>query len=271
VLKKLNFILLFVSAISYSQEPGIRSIAADTSRYPIIRLYIKDRTSFIKSSPNNPEHYFKRGEYYVALSDLKSALADFTKAIELTKGTKASAGPYYKRGSVYDRMGDYPNAILDFSVVISLMPDWEWGYNDRGMMYIEIGQLDKAEADFKKAISLKPEWSLAYTNLAMLYEKKLNIPKAIETYQKAIALDAANSLAHNNLGYIYFTEKEYDKAIAEYTLAIENTKNYTNAYRNRADAKLAKGDSNGACEDVHKAAAMGDPKAIAYAAKFCKE
>lgn len=260
----LSLFLLYY-CVCHSQELSVKGAQADTIQYGKIRLMIKDMNFFIKNSPNNAEHYFKRGKYYFLIQDYKAALADFTKSISLSKGT--SAAPYYKRGSVYDRLGDYGNAVMDFTQVIELMPNWEWGYNDRGVIYTEIGDYQKAEADLLKTVALKPQWTIGYANLARVYDKKNDTQKAIENYLKAIKLDDSNYPAHNNLGFLYFKNKEYDKAIAQYDLAIKYSPRYLNAYRNRADAKNIKGDTAGACEDIKAAAAMGDKKALELSKK----
>jgi len=266
-----NFILFLIvlfSAVGYGQEMPIKGTPADTIQFRKYRLLIKDLNLFIKNSPNNAEHYFKRGEYYIMLQDYRQAIADFTRSIEISKGLEAA--PYYKRGSVYDRLGDNTNAILDFSMVIKLMPDFEWGFNDRGMIYTEMGDYQKAEADLKKAIALKPQWSVAYASLGYLHDVKKEKLKAKENYEKALKLDVGSSLAHNNLGVIYFSEKQYDKAIEHYNSAIHYSPKYFNAYRNRADAKNAKGDTAGACEDIKTATALGDTKAAALTKNYCK-
>lgn len=258
--KVLSLIFILFFTFGYSQN----SIPADTSAYSKIRLYIKDINTFIKTSPDNPEHYYTRGEYYMQVNDLKRAIADFTKSITLSKETLAA--PYYKRAAAYDRLGDRSKALADLTKVTGLMPNWEWGYNDRGMIYLAAGQLTNAEADLKKAVALKPNWTVAYANLARIYDAKKDTKQALENYTKAVTLDDSNYPAHNGLGLIYYSNKQYDKAIEHYNRAIGYAKTYGAAYYNVANAYIAKGDTAAACTNMKKAAKLG----IAAAASFIK-
>lgn len=65
----------------------------------------------------------------------------------------------------------------------------------------------------------------------------------------------------NNIGYIYFKQKKYDLAISKFTEAITLNSKYFNAYRNRADAKIAKNEMKGACQDLKTASGLGDKTA----------
>jgi len=258
-------ILLFTS-YSFGQLPESTNNQRDTSNYKYIRNQIKDEAFFIQLDSTRAEHYFNRGKYYFDIEELGPAIADFSKCISIAPNEIA---PYYYRGGSFDRLKKFELAIIDFSKVIELKPDWEWGYSDRGMMYLEIEEYDKAEKDFKKAIELKVNWTLPLTNLGKLYDKKGDRAKAISYYKKAINADSSNYVAFNNLGFISYQSKEYESAIGYYNAAIEVNPNYSSCIRNRADAKLAKGDRNGACQDIKLAASLGDPKARAFIKKIC--
>ena len=53
----------------------------DTSSWQLIRYKIQDETFFIKHSPNDPAHYFKRGNAKRDITMYEEAIIDFTKAI----------------------------------------------------------------------------------------------------------------------------------------------------------------------------------------------
>lgn len=77
-------------------------------------------------------------------------------------------------------------------------------------------------------------------------------------------------MAFNNIGHIYFTMKKYDLAINYYTEAIKIFPKYINAYKNRADAKNALKDFDGACEDLRIAGSLGDLNANKFLRENCK-
>lgn len=267
-MKRLFLLVFFNTLLSYCQSPTIAGTPLDTLHFKKYRNLISDADRFIKSSPDNPEHYFKRAGYYIELRDYNAALADINKSIELTKGENAA--PFYKRGSIYERMEQYDKAIQDFTFVIEKMPNWEWGYNDRAMVYTSMKKFDLAEKDFKKAIELKPDWSVVYVNMGVMYNDMGQPEKAITFYEKALTLNKFDSMVYNNLGVIYREKREYQKAIAYFDQAIQYYPKYFNAYRNRADAKNFSGDTEGACQDLKTAAALGDEKSAEILTVKCK-
>ena len=78
-------------------------------------------------------------------------------------------------------------------------------------------------------------------------------------------------MSYNNIGYIYFEQKNYDLAISYYSQAIKVYPKYFNAFRNRADAKIAKGDKEGACKDLQTAADLGDEKSLQSFKEYCNK
>ena len=62
--------------------------------------------------------------------DLKGAVVDYTKAIEL-KPEYIKA--YYYRASIKYQQKEFKGAIEDFSIVIELNPDFKIAYLNRGM------------------------------------------------------------------------------------------------------------------------------------------
>lgn len=266
-MKAIQLVVILLASIPvYGQIPEPDSNPIDTSNAKFIRWKIENETFFINLDTLNGEHFFKRGRLYMDLDDCTSAISDFTTCIKLLPQESA---PYYYRGGCYDRLKDFKKSIEDFSKVIELIPAWEGGYLDRATIYTEIGEYNKAELDVMKVMEIKPEWTVAYGNLARIYDKKGDKEKAIEKYNYAIKLDSANHLALNNLGAIYYEKKKFDLAISYYSKAIEKLPNYFNAIRNRADAKIAKGDKQGACNDIKLAASLGDSKAKRFVSAVC--
>jgi len=86
-------------------------------------------TKAIKLGCNGPDTYGYRGMSYMSLSKLESAIADFTKAIEVFEGDVKYMTMFEKH---------------------------EWYYS-RGRAYKEAGKVDKAVADLREAVKLAPD------------------------------------------------------------------------------------------------------------------
>jgi tetratricopeptide (TPR) repeat protein len=79
-------------------------------------------SALIQSSPKEATAYHARGLAHQAKGDLASAIADYTKAIELN----ADLGMAYEsRGRAYAEKGDYTNAVADVNKAGDLKPKVE--------------------------------------------------------------------------------------------------------------------------------------------------
>ena len=88
--------------------------------------------------------YNKRGAAKQIKGDLDSAIADYTRALELNS---KSATAYYNRGLAKQAKGDLDGAIVDYTRALQLNPKDVEAYNVRGVVEHAKGQNDKAIAD----------------------------------------------------------------------------------------------------------------------------
>ena len=83
--------------------------------------------------------------------NLKGAIADWTKAIELYP---QYAFAYYNRGKAKRNLDDYEGAISDYSKAIELNPNYYQAYTNRGIVLEIVGDLKGACKDWKTAEAL---------------------------------------------------------------------------------------------------------------------
>ncbi len=76
--------------------------------------------------------------------NLKGAIADWTKAIELYPQV---AHAYYNRGKAKRLLDDYEGAISDYSKAIALYPNYYQAYANRGIVLEVVGDLKGACKD----------------------------------------------------------------------------------------------------------------------------
>jgi tetratricopeptide (TPR) repeat protein len=144
----------------------------------------------VEIDPDSAAAYNNRALARQSKRDLSGAVADFTKAIELTIRHK-SAPPrsdrddlnaaaiaidtrlevvYYNRGAVNFRTRDLNKAIDDFNRAIAIKPDFAMAYCNRGSVWVALGSFQRAIADFDRAIMIQPNMLQAFQNrgLALL-------------------------------------------------------------------------------------------------------
>jgi tetratricopeptide (TPR) repeat protein len=84
--------------------------------------------------------------------DAPSAIADFSKAIELNPRNGLA---YYNRGYSQELLGQYREAIEDYSHVIANRPNIADCYSRRGVCRKRINDLEGARSDFAEVRRLK--------------------------------------------------------------------------------------------------------------------
>jgi tetratricopeptide (TPR) repeat protein len=92
--------------------------------------------------------YFSKGNFKKRTKNLKEALLDFEKAIELYP---SFAEAYFKRGNIKNLLGDYEGAIKDYDKAIELNPNLAEAYNNRGLIKFQSGDEDGGNIDILRA------------------------------------------------------------------------------------------------------------------------
>jgi tetratricopeptide (TPR) repeat protein len=116
-------------------------------------LAVRDYDRLIATKPN-ADLYYNRGCAHLAAGRIDSAIADFSKSIELNETWSLA---WNNRGSAYARQGDYVKAIANFDAAIKIDSNDRLAYRNRGLAYKRLGETVKAEADFTKVKSLDGE------------------------------------------------------------------------------------------------------------------
>jgi tetratricopeptide (TPR) repeat protein len=113
--------------------------------------------------------FFCRGVVLQSKNELELAIADFTKATEISN---EYAEAFYWRASSYLNLKNYNKAIADFSKAIALVDDYSEAYNDRGVAYELKGDYEKAILDYEEASKINKDFTLAKQNLEFAIQKR---------------------------------------------------------------------------------------------------
>ena len=112
-----------------------------------------------------------------------------TKIIQSGRETALNrAVAYYNRGKAYHDKGAYETAIADYTKALELNPKDADVYNNRGASYLVNGVYGGAIADYTKVIELKPRLASAYYNRGLAHKTKAQDGRAFRVTEPDLGL-----------------------------------------------------------------------------------
>ena len=155
-----------------------------------------------------------RGNAHINLDNTQSAIADFTRALELDPGNGAS--DYKPRGMAYLKQGDYDAAIADASRA-EVADDMGATYI-RGVACHEKGEHDRAIADLTRCIENEdePPVAEAHFHRGVSYLYKEDFARGFADLDRAIELAPDNTVMYLMRAAAYEERGEFQKAVADY-------------------------------------------------------
>ena len=149
--------------------------------------YIEKNEILKRNIADYADVYNNMGTAKSRMNDIKGAMNDYTKAIEI-KPDFAQA--YYNRGILKaETLRDYESALMDLNRAIEIDSEYYDAFVNRGVIReVNLNDPEGALADYSKAISLRPDLALAYFNRGMFYKGRDNYTKACKDWQTAANL-----------------------------------------------------------------------------------
>lgn len=169
---------------------------------------IQDLTRSLDLGPSAPVFYArglvylergrkKTGQFSRDGSDFRSAIQDFTHAIQMDS---KHALAYCQRGLVYQAMKEYPTALTNLTEAIKIDPKCFPAYYHRGSVYLTVQNPDNALRDFSKAGELEPKSAHSYVGMGLAYLAKRNREEALAHFRKAKQLDPSLHIPGVSIG-----------------------------------------------------------------------
>jgi len=135
------------------------------------------------SPPSAPEasasELARRGSALAARLDFAPALADLSKAIELSPGEPEY---YYQRANAYWASGQADLALTDYDHVLTLKQDFLPAYTPRAEIKLAKKDTPAAIVDLEAVDRLAPKQADLRFTLAELYERMDRLPEAIAQF-----------------------------------------------------------------------------------------
>lgn len=162
-----------------------------------------DFTEIIRGRPDDGEAYLGRAFARHMASNLRAALEDYSKAIEVAQGTLGAGHPglgnlYLNRGKAQLDGEKWDEALADYSNALKCNPSLAPAYVSRGFVWQIKGDLKQAVADYDEMIRREPQFSPAFRLRASALQMQGNWRGAIPDLQSFIRLEPAQA------SYAYF-------------------------------------------------------------------
>ncbi|MBD2449255.1 tetratricopeptide repeat protein [Nostoc sp. FACHB-152] len=199
--------------------------------------------------------FFQQGLKKLDEKDKQGAIQALTEAINIYP---EYAEAYYQRANAQFQSGNYQQAVEDATKSIELKSNYAEAFTRRCAAHVLLQAPQKAEEDCNKAIDINPKYGDAYLNRANARRNLGNKNGALNDLSELINIALSDPQAYINRGVLYIEQfKDYDKAIADFNQALQLASNKPEiaavAYDGRGNALAAQQKLNAALDDFNKA------------------
>lgn len=156
---------------------------------------------------------YRRGDYTVAIEQ-------FTLVIDDNKTPRRRlVEAFNNRGLCYRKHGDLKKALADYNRALNIMPDYDPALNNLGNIWLKRREYDQAITEFTRAIALNPNDSGYYFNRGLAWQQKGDADQAISDYNRSLELKPDFARAYAFRGIAYARKKMGKRALADYDRA----------------------------------------------------
>ena len=160
---------------------------------------------------------------------------------------------WYLLAIARERAGDFALSVKCYESALALIPDHAEVANDLGRLAYRMGMVTTAEKLFIHYLNSHPESFEAANNLACAVRDQGRFAEAIEILRPAIHATPDSALLWNTLGTVIGEEGDPATSTTFFDEALRLDPQFSKARYNRGNARLSRGDRQGALEDCEMA------------------
>jgi tetratricopeptide (TPR) repeat protein len=244
-----------------SGKPLIWRSNMSTHRYAwiIVLLVYFTATANAQNSRAAAADFYNRGQQRYLKRDLNGAIADFTKAIEISSRPHK---PHPQRRQDWKILTDFNGEASEPITLID--PLTAAAYTDRALARYYQGDIEGAIADCERAMAIDPGLADAYNNRGAARSAQGDLDGAMTDFDRAIKINPQFAQAYNNRGNVRDKQGDLAGALADFDQAITLNPRSAEIYCNRGNARRSKGDLVGALADFEQAVKINPRLADGY-------
>lgn len=224
-----------LSTLIQEKPSDIRLYSARANVFAIRQEFpkaIADATRAIELSDSKQAFLFvNRGVFHSSNGQHDLAVADYIKATHLDS---SAYGAYTNLASAHIARKEFQKAIDVCSSVIKVDRDNAAHYIQRGVAERHLEDWDAAIADFSKALEIDKDNLAALGSRGFVNYLKGNHADAAKDFDAIIKLTPEDAMAYNNRGYNRFLNGEHKAALTDYNKAVALLPRYATAWQNKA-------------------------------------
>lgn len=152
-----------------------------------------------------------------------------------------------------EKCGDFAGSLQAYEKALQLIPEYVEIANDLGRLAYRLGMAEQAEKLFAWYFVRNPDSADAANNLACVLRDGSRYEDAVEVLRPAIMAAPENAMLWNTLGTVLYEQGDMVGAQTFLDEAVRVDPAFPKARYNRANARLAQGDTAGAIEDADAA------------------
>jgi tetratricopeptide (TPR) repeat protein len=198
---------------------------------------IADLTKAVELSPDDTWVVGSRGEAYLAMGRYQEAEADLTRAIDMDRDSEFLAS----RAEVYRATGFFDQAMSDLAEAAKIDPDDAGIAASLAVTYLAEHRYAEAVAEVNRAVSLGMSEDVISVVRGYAYKAMANFQRAIVDFSRAIDLDSANAGVLVSRAESYRAINAYASAVEDFTRALELRPDDADTIASRGGAYLMSG------------------------------
>jgi tetratricopeptide (TPR) repeat protein len=194
---------------------------------------------------------FPKAMFYYAFGKIEEALSEANQAVAQDP---QSENVYRLRASIFRQLGQNQSALADYTKAIELDPS-DFNFDDRAEVYERLGRQCEAIADYSRSIQLDSTYDRPYIGRASALNASGHYKEAIDDYSKAIELERPDPLMDLYLdrGQAYLNAKQWQNAFEDYSTALKGGEDSPYPYEGRGLACLHLGQPELAKQQLEEA------------------
>src|SRR5262245_1265641 len=160
----------------------------------------------LAQAPRAAHDHFNRGSSLYQKGDFEGAIADFTKAIEISSRLDNRRHP-----DDWKNKTGFGGASSNFDNVKAIDQLAAVAYANRAVARYQLGDYEGTIADCNRAVAINPRLTDGYNNRGLARYAKKDYDGALVDFDRAIAISNRDPEAYNNRGNVYLEKKDFDR------------------------------------------------------------